>query len=291
METRARAAWLRREIERHNRLYYLDHRPEISDTEYDRLFRELVDIETADPSLQTPDSPTLRVGAPPAEGFGKHPHGLPMLSLDNAFGEDELRGFDERARRGLGSPGPLDYVVEPKFDGLSMSLTYDDGLLTIATTRGDGETGEVVTANARTVRGIPLRLETPLPGRVEVRGEVLMLKDTFDAVNRARAERGEQLFSNPRNAAAGGIRQLDSRLTAQRKLSFFAYGFGLAPQGALTSHAQSLRLLDEMGFVVDPNVRLCHGIEEVLAHVALVERLRPSLPFGIDGAVVKLDSQ
>lgn len=287
-----RAAFLRQELERHNRLYYVEQAPEISDTEYDKLFRELVELEEADPTLRTADSPTQRVGSPPVDGFEQHSHGIPMLSLDNAFGPEELRAFDERVRKGLGTESSITYVVEPKFDGLSMSLTYVDGLLTLATTRGDGTTGEVVTANARTVRGIPLRFGVEWPGVIEVRGEVLMFKTVFEELNEQRLERGEQAFANPRNAAAGGMRQLDSRLTAQRKLNFFAYGVGFV-QGTdtrLGTQQDTLRLMHSMGFPVNEMVRVRQGIDEVIEWVEEIQRRRPSLPFGIDGAVIKVDT-
>lgn len=288
MDVASRAAWLRSEIERHNILYYVYNRPEISDSEWDAMFRELQEIEEAHPELRTPDSPTLRIGAPPLEGFEQHRHLAPMLSLDNAFGEEELRAFDERVRKGLALE-EVEYFAELKFDGLSMSLTYDDGLLTIATTRGDGTTGEVVTPNARTVRGIPLRLVPPHPsGRFEVRGEVVMFRSVFDEINQARIERGEQPFVNPRNAAAGGMRQLDSRLTAQRKLNFFAYG-AIGAELGLTQSGVMARLR-KLGFPVREEGRVCRGIEDLLRYVEEVRVLRARLPFGIDGAVVKVDS-
>lgn len=287
-ELAARAAWLRSEIERHNTLYYVYDRPEISDSEWDAMFAELVAIENAHPELRTPDSPTLRVGAPPMAGFEQHRHRVPMLSLDNAFGEAELRAFDERVRRGLGIE-EVEYFAELKFDGLSISLTYDDGLLTIATTRGDGTTGEVVTPNARTVRGIPLRLQGNFPrAPFEVRGEVLMTKSAFESVNRARIEAGEEPFVNPRNAAAGGMRQLDSRLTAQRKLSFFAYQVVSDPPLA-DRQSETVGRLRSLGFAVNDRSRLCRGIDEVLTFVSEVQGIRASLPFGIDGVVVKVD--
>lgn len=287
-ELAARAAWLRSEIERHNTLYYVYDRPEISDSEWDAMFAELVAIENAHPELRTPDSPTLRVGAPPMAGFEQHRHRVPMLSLDNAFGEAELRAFDERVRRGLGIE-EVEYFAELKFDGLSISLTYDDGLLTIATTRGDGTTGEVVTPNARTVRGIPLRLQGNFPrAPFEVRGEVLMTKSAFESVNRARIEAGEEPFVNPRNAAAGGMRQLDSRLTAQRKLSFFAYQVVSDPPLA-DRQSETVGRLRSLGFAVNDRSRLCRGIDEVLTFVSEIQGIRASLPFGIDGVVVKVD--
>lgn len=283
-----RAAWLRGEIERHNRLYYVLDRPEISDSEWDALFRELQELEASHPEIRTPDSPTARIGAPPGEGFTSHRHLVPMLSLDNAFGEEELRAFDERVRRGLGVEGPVQFFAELKFDGLSMSLTYEDSVLTTATTRGDGETGEVVTDNARTVRDIPLRLSRPVPGVLEVRGEVLMFKVVFEALNAERTERGEQVFANPRNAAAGAMRQLDSRVTASRKLSFCAYGVGAGPQLSDTQSG-TMEALRELGFAIRSEGRVLRGGDALVAHAEAVHAQRADLPFGIDGIVFKVD--
>ena len=215
-----RAAWLRRELERHNWLYYIQQRPEISDTEYDLLFRELLNLEEAHPELRVANSPTMRVGAAPVKELGEHRHSRPMLSLDNAFGEDEVRAFHQRCAKVLGED--IEYSAELKFDGLSLALLYTDGELQTAATRGDGQVGEIVTHNARTVSGIPLTIDRSEP--LEVRGEVVMTKANFEEVNAARLARGDQPFVNPRNAASGGMRQLDSKLTAERKLSFFAYG-------------------------------------------------------------------
>jgi DNA ligase (NAD+) len=282
-----RAAWLRAEIERHNYLYYVLDRPEIGDAEYDRLFRELVEIEERRPDLRSSDSPTQRVGVAPLSHFESHRHLLPMLSLDNAFDDEELRAFDERCRKGLGLES-VEYFAELKFDGLSISLTYEDGLLTHAATRGDGSTGELVTPNARTVRGIPLRLMEPIPGVIEVRGEVVMLKTVFEQVNRERAERGEQVFVNPRNAAAGGMRQLDSRQTAARRLSFFAYGLGAGERLAPTQSGTMDRLR-ALGFAVRGESRVCAGVEEVIAFARWASEARAGLEFGIDGVVAKLN--
>jgi len=288
MDVAARAAELRVQIERHAYLYYVLDAPEISDTEYDVLFRELQVIEEAHPELKTPDSPTLRVGAPPVSGFEEHRHLIPMLSLDNAFGEEELRAFDLRIQKAL-AVEEIAYHTELKFDGASLSLTYEDGLLVRATTRGDGTTGEVVTASARTIRGVPLRLREPVPGVLEVRGEVVMLKEVFEELNRTRLARGEQVFANPRNAAAGGLRQLDSRLTASRKLNFFAYGVGggvsLAPY-----HSETLNRLKVLGFPIRMEATTVLGGEALVQRVAEIHELRPRLPFGIDGVVIKVDS-
>ncbi len=292
MDVAERAAWLRKEIERHNVLYYVEDAPQISDSEWDALFRELVEIEEAHPELKTPDSPTQRVGATPVSRFPSYRHGTPMLSLDNAFGEDELTAFDERVKRFLNREEDIDYEVELKFDGLSMSLTYVDGLLTAAATRGDGVTGEEVTPNAKTVRGIPLRIQQDLLGRIEVRGEVLMLKSVFNELNQTRLERGEQAFVNPRNAAAGGMRQLDSRLTAERKLSFFAYGVGLLdnPPTSVSDQYGLMLWVKGLGFPVRQETQVCRGREDLLARIHQIQELRPTLPFGIDGVVIKVNS-
>lgn len=283
-----RARFLQQELERHNYLYHVLEKPEISDTEYDRLFQELISLEQQFPEARSETSPTSRVGAPPAAGFEQHRHLAPMLSLDNAFSEEELRQFDERNRRALGVE-TLDYHVELKLDGLSLSLTYRDGDLAIATTRGDGTTGEVVTENARTVRGIPLRLRQSIPGDLEVRGEVLMFSDSFQALNHERSQSGGQVYVNPRNAAAGSMRQLDSRVTATRKLNFFAYSLGA---GASLSETQAgtLARLRELGFAVRSESKVATSIEEVLEFIQGWEANRSRLPFGIDGVVIKVNS-
>lgn len=288
-----RAAQLREELERHNRLYYVHERPEISDTAYDELFRELVEIEAAHPDLRTPDSPTLRIGSAPSESFAQYRHAVPMLSLDNAFSKEDLVAFDARVRKALGTEDAVAYSCEHKLDGLSLSLTYVDGVLDIAATRGDGTTGEVVTANARTVRGVPLRLEPGLASaaRIEVRGEVLMTKKAFVEVNRARLERGDEPFANPRNAASGGIRHLDSRLTAERRLSFYAYGTGLVDGGAMPgTMTERLAWLRSLGFPTSPGAELRLGIEAAAKYAEAVLAQRESLQYGIDGVVVKVDA-
>ena len=296
MDPAARAAELRLELEHHNYRYYVLDSPEISDTEFDHKFRELVDIETAHPELKTADSPTQRVGTLPISGFSPHRHLTPMLSLDNAFGEDELRQFDDRVKRFLGLNTEIEYFVEMKFDGASMSLTYVDGVLEAATTRGDGTTGENVTTNARTIRGIPLRLREALPGRIEVRGEVVMLKSVFAQLNAVKQEHGEQLFVNPRNAASGGLRQLDSRLTAERKLNFFAYGVGAVELGLPTTalvekQSTALNYIQELGFAIRSEIKVSEGTQGVIDFVEAIGRARPNLPFGIDGVVVKVNSK
>lgn len=290
MDAASRAAELRTELERHNRLYYIDEAPTISDTAYDLLFRELVDIETEHPDLKTPDSPTQRVGAPPISSFEQHRHRLPMLSLDNAFGEEELLAFDERVKRFLGRDEDVEYLVELKFDGLSLSLTYVDGVLNRATTRGDGTTGEVVTENARTIIDIPLRLADELPGILEIRGEVLMFKSVFADLNRARLEAGDQVFVNPRNAASGGMRQLDSRLTAARRLSFFAYGIGFGDVTRVPdTQSGVMNWLGSLGFKLAEKPVVVNGIDSLIAETKRILAVRSSLDFGIDGCVIKVN--
>lgn len=286
-----RASELRRLVERHNYLYHVLDQPEISDSEYDLLFRELLDLEAEHPELKSTDSPTSRIGAPPIAGFEEHKHIVPMLSLDNAFGRDELESFDERIRKLLGTTEEIEYHAELKFDGASINLTYEGGALASAATRGDGSRGEKVTQNAMTVRGVPLRLQYEMPGVLEVRGEVVMLKESFDAINLKRAERGDQVFANPRNAAAGGLRQLDSRLTAERRLNFFAYGVGAWPRG-FTARTQGALLdhLRVLGFAVRSERAVLKGIEALERFIDEWREKRAELPFQIDGVVVKVNS-
>ena len=290
MNSVERAAFLRSELEEHNYRYYVLDSPSISDTQYDLLFRELVDIEAADPALRTPDSPTQRVGVAPISSFEQNRHAIPMLSLDNAFSADELRAWDEKNLKVAGRP--ISYLCELKFDGASLSLTYENGLLVTATTRGDGVVGENVTTNARTIRGVALRLRDLDTGRIEVRGEVVMLKSVFEELNEAKRIRGEQLFVNPRNAASGGLRQLDSRLTAERKLNFFAYGVGLADGVDLPdSQYRTLQTVKSWGFPIRSETSLCISIEDVVSFIEQIGLQRSSLPFGIDGVVIKVDDR
>ncbi|MDZ7294277.1 MAG: NAD-dependent DNA ligase LigA, partial [candidate division KSB1 bacterium] len=223
-QARQRIEELRQQIHYHNYRYYVLDAPEISDAEYDRLMRELIELEREFPDLVTPDSPTQRVGAPPLEAFEAVPHAVPMLSLDNAMNEEELVEFDGRVKRALGITGDLEYVCEPKLDGLGVELVYVDGRFVLGSTRGDGTTGENVTQNLRTIKSIPLRLLStvePPPRRLEVRGEVIMERAAFEELNRQREMAGEPLFANPRNAAAGSVRQLDSSITASRQLDYY----------------------------------------------------------------------
>ncbi|HEY6871208.1 MAG TPA: NAD-dependent DNA ligase LigA [Geobacteraceae bacterium] len=284
---------LRREIERHNRFYYVLDRPEITDAEYDALYRELVRLEEEFPELATPDSPTRRVGGAPLEKFSQVTHRIPMLSLENAFNEEEMEEFDERVKRFLGLPagGEIDYVCEPKMDGLAVELVYENGEFTVGATRGDGVTGEDVTRNLRTVKAIPLRLATDRPPRLlEVRGEVFLPLAPFQKLNAEREEAGEPTFANPRNAAAGSIRQLDSRITARRPLAIFCYAPGEVEGHEFTSQHDLLQTLPRWGLPVNPLIRRVSGIRGVLAYYREIGEKRESLPYEIDGVVVKVDS-
>ena len=288
----ARAAKLRREIDRANYNYYVKDTPTLPDAEYDRLFRELQALEEQDPALATPDSPTRRIGAMPAEAFAQVTHPTPMLSLNNAFTETEVEAFDRRVREGLRVAGPIEYAAEPKFDGLAVSLTYDKGVFALGATRGDGFTGENVSANLRTLRSIPLRLEgRNLPDFLEVRGEVLMLKRDFQNLNREQQKKGEKEFANPRNAAAGSLRQLDSRITAVRRLAFFAYGLGRVGGGNIPTdrHSHQLDYLESLHFPVARERSVVKGVEGLVDYYRGIGSRRDTLPFEIDGVVYKVD--
>src|SRR5581483_11342395 len=273
--------------------------PDIPDAEYDRLLRELEALEKEHPELATPDSPTRRVGARAVGGFAEVRHALPMLSLSNAFeqeGEDdreryrEVAEFERRIEQTLGRSKPV-FSVEPKLDGLAISLRYEDGAFVQGATRGDGATGEDVTANLRTVRAIPLRLRgDDWPSVLEVRGEVIMLHKDFEAFNAYAREHGEKPLANPRNGAAGSLRQLDPAITAKRKLSFFAYGVGVVEGATLPpSHSATLQALREWGFPVSPEVGTAKGFEGLIAYYKRVGARRDKLPYDIDGVVYKLD--
>lgn len=281
--------------------YYTLDAPSVPDAEYDKLFRELEALERNYPEFKLPDSPTQRVGGEPLAGFAEVRHEVPMLSLTNAFSPQDENGvfdhaemyaFDERVRGGLNGEKP-EYVIEPKFDGLAISLLYRDGVLTQAATRGDGTTGEDVTQNVKTVSNIPLRLHGEnIPELIEIRGEVLMLKADFAALNARQAENGQKPFANPRNAAAGSLRQLDSRITAQRKLHFFPYSIARQQGGFVAEeHLQELSYCKELGFSLpDGNFGCFPNINEVLAFYEKMQQKRPTLPYEIDGMVVKVNS-
>lgn len=283
---------LRRDIEYHNYRYHVLDDPEISDPEYDTLFQELQRLEKKHPELVTPDSPTQRVGAAPLEEFGTVTHHIPMLSLENAMNEEEFRAFDERIRRGLNITGDVTYVAEPKLDGLAVELVYENRILKNGSTRGDGITGEDITQNLRTVRSIPLRLRDgpPLLPLLEVRGEVFMEKEGFLRLNKKRLDEGEPPFANPRNAAAGSLRQLDSAITARRPLKFFCYELGWVSGITFSTHWEALEKVKEWGLPVSPNIRLRQGIHEVIEYFREWEKKRESLPYEIDGVVVKLNA-
>ena len=285
----ARAAELRREVDRHNYLYYVLDQPEITDAEFDRLFNELVELERAHPELASPDSPTQRVGAPPLKQFAEVTHRTPMLSLNNAFDEDEVLAFDRRVREGL-EIDSVQYAVEPKFDGLAVSLSYRDCVFTQGATRGDGTTGEDVTPNLRTVRSLPLRLASaPDTMDLEVRGEVVMFKRDFEALNERQRKAGAKEFANPRNAAAGSLRQLDSRITASRPLHFFAYAVGVSAGARWSTHSETLDRLSQIGFSVSPERAVVDGVKGLLGYFERIGRKRERLPYGIDGVVYKVN--
>ena len=283
---------LRKEIRRHDELYYVSNAPEISDREYDLLLEELQKLESENPELITPDSPTQRVGGRPAEGFPEVVHTRQMLSLDNSYNIDELRAFDERCRR-LAEGRELDYVAELKIDGLSLSLQYDEGVLMRGVTRGDGRIGEDVTQNARTIRSVPLRIRAEakrIDAAFEVRGEVFIPRDVFERTNAEREELGEPRFANPRNAAAGAIRQLDSRLVARRKLDMFAYDLLVNGRKPFPTHWEALNWLEKAGFRVNPHRKRCETIDELIDFANEKEALRDDLGYEIDGLVVKVNS-
>jgi len=281
---RARAAELRARLEDANHRYYVLDDPSITDSEYDRLLRELIDLEDEHAELRTPDSPTQRIGAAPSERFVPYHHARPMLSLANAFDDDELRAFDERVRKL--TEGPLTYVCELKIDGLAIALDYRDGLFERGGTRGDGSVGEDVTPNLRTVRTIPLRLREAVPF-IEVRGEVYLRKSDFERLNAARERDGLPVFANPRNAASGGVRQLDSKLTAARRLSFFAYA--TAGHDGVATQSETLALLRNLGFAVNEHIRPAPDIDAVIAYCREWEARRDELDYEIDGVVIKVD--
>jgi len=286
-----RAAWLRAELERHNHAYYVLDTPTIPDAEYDKLFRELQGLEAEYPELLSADSPTQRVGGTPLKEFPPRQHGVPMLSLNNAFSPEEVEAFDKRVRDGLETIAAVDYAVEPKFDGLAISLTYENGVFICGATRGDGVTGEEVTPNLRTLRSIPLRLQGEgWPALIEIRGEVLMFKADFADLNARQRERGDKEFANPRNAAAGSLRQLDSKITASRPLSFFAYGVGAGAEAlAVKTHSELMDKLAAWGFPVAAERAVVTGSHGQLEFFAKIGILRPTLPYDIDGVVYKVN--
>jgi DNA ligase (NAD+) len=283
-----RSAWLTAELNRHLHAYHVLDAPIIPDADYDKLYAELQQLESAHPELQKPDSPTLRVGAPPLPQFAQVTHTVPMLSLNNGFSDEDVENFDRRVRDGL-DVQQVEYAAEVKFDGLAINLRYENGLFVQAATRGDGYTGEDVTANIRTIKGIPLRLHgDKVPALLDVRGEVLMFKSDFAKMNERQREAGQKEFVNPRNAAAGSLRQLDSRITALRTLRFFAYGIG-ALEGAdmPVSHAALLAWYQELGLPVAKERAVVRGADGLLAYYKRIGQDRPNMPYEIDGVVYK----
>jgi len=284
-----RAKALREEIHRHNYLYYVLDQPEVSDAEYDRLFDELSSLEKQFPELVTPNSPTQRVGAPPLEAFKTVRHSLPMLSLGKATSEPEFLDFHRRVVE-LSRADEVPYVVEPKFDGLAVEVVYREGLYSLGSTRGDGTVGEEVTLNLKTVKSIPLRLRgKDVPELIEVRGEVIMNKEDFAKLNRERENTGEPLFANPRNAAAGSVRQLDSKVTSARRLTMFAYGIGVLKGKKLSGHWETLSYLRNIGFKVSEHTELCSNVGQVKKYYEDILNRRDRLPYEIDGIVIKVD--
>lgn len=291
---------LRNQIRHHDELYYQKAAPEISDQDYDALLRQLVELETAHPDLITPDSPSQRVGGKPIEGFTPVRHAQRMMSIDNTYDEAEVREFDARLKRNLHGE-PYAYTCEPKIDGVSLSLRYENGTLAVAATRGDGTTGDDVTANARTVRDIPLKLafrkDAPaaikalgIPGVLEVRGEIFMSRQQFAAINAQREEAGEEVFANPRNSTAGTLKQLDSRIVAARKLEFIPHGYGDIDGLTLTHYHQWQEYLAALGFRVSPVFKTCADVDAVIAYLNDFAASRLKLPYDTDGVVIKLDN-
>ncbi len=285
---------LREQINFHAQRYYELDDPLIADPEYDQLFQKLLRLEELHPELVTPDSPTQRVGGKPLAEFHTVGHTHPMLSLENAFNETDLHDFEERLQRFLKTEGSLSYMAEPKLDGLAVELVYEKGLLSIGSTRGDGRTGEEITRNLKTIRSIPLRLEASqniqIPELLEVRGEAYLSLQGFTALNEQRLAAGETIFANPRNAAAGSLRQLDSKITARRPLDFFAYGISDTGQIPCSSQEELLDYLDKLGFRINPLTKFCADISLVIEHFAHLQNIRQTLPYDIDGMVVKVNS-
>jgi len=284
---------LRDQLNDHNYRYYVLDDPLISDSEYDQLFRELQKLETDNPNLITEDSPTRRVGAEPLSSFGSWTHRMPMLSLANAMNEDELAAFDIRVKKGLGTEKDLEYMAEPKLDGLAVELVYENGFFVNGSTRGDGITGEDITQNLKTITAIPLSLRKngrKTPPLLEVRGEVFITKDGFKKLNRNQEKEELSPFANPRNAAAGSLRQLDSKITATRPLSIYCYEAGRIDGISFDTHEDFLSTLKEWGFPVNPEIQKVNNAETMVAFHRNLEAKRDSLPYGIDGTVFKVNA-
>lgn len=286
-----RVAELRKQVEYHNHLYYTDAAPEIPDREFDQLLRELQRLETEHPELATPDSPTQRVGGAPIDGFQTVSHRLPMLSIDNTYNADELRDWDRSLRKVL-SPGErIDYAIELKIDGVAISISYENGLLAVGATRGDGDQGDDVTHNLRTMPDVPLRLKSDHPPKLlEVRGEVYLTRADLIRINRVRTERGEKPYENCRNLTAGSLKLLDPKQSAERRLRLFTYALGAVDGVTLKSHRDCLTLLGELGFPVNPHTEYRDSIEGVIEYIATWNTKRHDLPYDTDGMVIKVDS-
>ena len=285
---------LRQELTLHNYRYYVLDDPLVSDAEYDRLFRRLVELETQYPELRDLLSPTQRVGAPPLTEFAQVRHSLPMLSLGNVVSREEMQEFHERIQRFLKRDEPIEYVAEAKIDGVAIELVYADGKLVTGSTRGDGTIGEDITQNLKTVRSVPLTLLShsshPAPARLEVRGEVFLATEPFRQLNRERVAAGELLFANPRNATAGSLKQLDSTVTAKRPLDLFCHGLGQVAGVSFVTHWEFTESLKSWGLKPVPNRQVCRNLDEVFAFFADLEQQRDNLPYEIDGVVVKVNS-
>jgi DNA ligase (NAD+) len=283
---------LRQQLHYHNYRYYVLDDPEISDVEYDRLLRELQNLESQFPEFITPDSPTQRVGAAPLEEFRSVTHTIPMVSLDNAFGYDDLREFDGRVKRLLEATKEIEYVVEPKIDGVAVELVYENGVFTLGSTRGDGFVGEDITQNLKTIKSVPLSLlaaNDPIPPRLEVRGEVYYPASGFKKLNTEREAKGKPVFANPRNAAAGSLRQLDPRITAQRPLDIFIHSLGQFMGIEFATHFEALQQFKAWGFRVNPQIAVCAGLAAVIVRCDMIKEMREKLDYEIDGAVVKVN--
>ena len=282
---------LREQLNHHNHLYHTLDQPQISDAEFDRMFRELRALEQAHPDLVTDDSPSGRIGSAPLSAFSQVQHELPMLSLDNAFGEEDMRVFDRRVRTRLEAAGEVDYACEPKIDGVAVSLLYENGSLVRGATRGDGATGEDITRNVRTIESIPLTLRgKDFPARLEVRGEVYFPRSSFDRMNAKAEQTGQKVFANPRNAAAGTLRQLDSRETARRPLAMFVYSVGIVEGRELPpTHSGILAVLSSWGLRVNPLIETLRGADGCLDYFQRMLAQRPALDYEIDGVVFKVD--
>ncbi|SVB33264.1 uncharacterized protein METZ01_LOCUS186118, partial [marine metagenome] len=283
---------LREEINQHNTHYYVQDSPVVSDAEYDQLMRKLEKLEMGNPKLITPDSPTQRIGAAPLSEFQSLAHRLPMLSLANAMNEDELIEFDNQVKKGLGVDSKIEYAAEPKLDGLAVELVFDDGIFIYGSTRGDGTIGEDITQNLKTIRAIPLSLlkNAPIPKILEVRGEVFITHLDFKKLNEQRLEKGEQAFANPRNCAAGSLRQLDSSITAQRPLRIYCYAPGLIEGATYSSQKELLETLPKWGLPVNPKIEFGKGVDFLMGYYEKAEKFRNELEYDIDGVVFKVNS-